>query len=144
MMARSRSSSVLSGRGGRPAAPAVSPASVVQGSQQAAAQARQGDVGVDLVQADLDVPPADLPAAGHVVPVVAARRAVRGATQQRALEPVDLGRAAGDDLAGVGVALDLGVEIVDQSGQNRIERLAATDWTRRASSSVQPTYCCSS
>ena len=41
---------------------------------------------------------------------------------ERALEPLDLCLAAGDDLAGVGVALDLGVEVVDQRGQVRLQQ----------------------
>ena len=50
------------------------------------------------------------------------RRAARGASQQRPLEPVDLRLAAGDDLAGLGVAVDLGVEVVDQGREVGFEQ----------------------
>ena len=121
MIARSRSSSLFSDRtvASRPARIAV-PVSL-EGADQAGPEPRQGDVGVDLVEADLDVPPADPPAAGDVRRVVPAGEQLADPPQQRALEPVDLGLAAGDDLAGLGVALDLGVEVVDQRFQGRPE-----------------------
>ncbi len=84
---------------------------------QAGAQPRQGDVGVDLIEADLDVPPADAPAAGDVGAVVAAAEQLAQPADQGTLEAGDLLGAAGDDLAGVGVALDFVVEVIDQFGQ---------------------------
>ena len=68
MIARSRSSSLLSDRerllqGIRLARPAL-----VQGRGSAPVRSRDSaHVGVDLLEADLDVPPADPPAAGDVV-----------------------------------------------------------------------------
>ena len=80
MIARSRSSSLLSARtvsfkvGGSPCQASWRLA------DQPGPQPRQRDVGVDLVEADLDVPPADPPAAGDVVGVVRARPGDRGST----------------------------------------------------------------
>jgi hypothetical protein len=95
---------------------------VLQGVEQAAAQPRQGHVGVDLAQADLDVPPADTPAPGHVGAVVAAREQFTQPLHQGALEALDLGGAAGEDLAGLGVAVDLGVEVLDERAEVGLEQ----------------------
>jgi hypothetical protein len=94
----------------------------VQRPEQAAPQPGQGDVGVDLVEPDLDVPPADPPPPGHVVAVVRPRQQFPQPDDQRPLEAGDLPGAAGDDLAGVRVAVDLGVEVVDQRGEVRLEQ----------------------
>jgi hypothetical protein len=40
---------------------------------------------------------------------------------QRSFEPVDLLLAAGDDLACIGVPLDLGVEVIDQISEGRLK-----------------------
>ena len=75
---------------------------LVERADQPDPQPRQRDVGVDLIQADLDVPPADPPAAGDVVGIVRPGQQVADPLDQRALEPIDLGLPARDDLARVG------------------------------------------
>jgi hypothetical protein len=104
----------------------------------ASLQAGQGDVGVKLVEANLDVAHADPPAAQHVVAIVASGEQLAQPADQGALEALDLLSSASDDLAGVGVALDLLVEVVDQGRRGGASR-SARAWTRRASSSDQPT-----
>ena len=68
------------------------------------------------------MPPADLPAAGDVLLVVAAGEQLAQPLDQRALEAVDLLLAAGDDLAGIGMATNLIVEIVDENREMRREQ----------------------
>ena len=122
MIARSRSSSLLSARTvsfkvlGSPV-PAL-----VEAADQARAKPRQRDVGVDLLQADLDVPPADPPAAGDVVGIVRPGQQLADPLHESALEPVDLGLPARDDLARCRVALDLGVEVVDKVMEIRLQQ----------------------
>ena len=87
----------------------------------------QGDVGVDLLEADLDVAPADPPAAGDVAGVVLPGEEIADPLHESALEPVDLGLAARDDLARIGVALDLGVEVVDQVVEARLQQRGGGD-----------------
>src|SRR5262249_9416055 len=95
---------------------------LLQGPDQAGTEPGQGGVGVDLVQADLDVAPADAPAPGDVVGVVAPAEQLPQPGEQGPLEPLDLCGASGDDLAGGGVALDLGVEVIDETGQVRLDQ----------------------
>ncbi len=85
------------------------------------AQSSQGGVGIDLVEADLDVPHADSPAALHVRLVVRTEEQLTDPPQQGAFEAIDLLLAACDDVTRVGVTIDLGVEIVDQRRQMRFE-----------------------
>ena len=105
-----------------PQAVRIAPPGLLHRPDQARPQPRQRGVGVDLFEADLDVPPADPPAASHVRFVVPAGEQLADPPQQRALEAVDLGLAARDDLAGLGVTLDLGVEVVDEGGQVRVQQ----------------------
>ncbi len=86
----------------------------LQGQQQPAAEAGQGHVGVNLVQPDFDMAPADAPAPRDIVAIVGAEQEFPQPAAQRPLEAIDLCRAARDDLACLGVTFDLGVEIVDE------------------------------
>ena len=65
------------------------------------------------------MPPADPPAAGDVVGVVRAGEELAEPLHQRSLEPFDLRLAARDDLARIIMAVDLGVEVVDQGDEMR-------------------------
>ena len=94
---------------------------VVDRLDRARAQSSQGGVGIDLVEADLDVPHADSPAALHVRLVVGAEEQLTDPPQQRPFETIDLLLAACDDLARGGVTIDLGVEVVNHRRQMRFE-----------------------
>ncbi len=111
----------------------------MEAADQPRPQPGQRDVGVDLLEADLDVPPADPPAAGDVVGIVPAREQIADPLHERALEPLDLGLSARDDLACIRVALDLVVEVVDQGMEVAAPAADAAATIRSASASVQPT-----
>jgi hypothetical protein len=44
----------------------------VQNALQSRSQPREGDVGVDLFESNFNVPPAHLPTAGDIIPIIAA------------------------------------------------------------------------
>ena len=100
MIARSRSRSLLSARTVSFKARGVALPAPWRPRDEPGAQPRERDVGIDLLQADLDMPPADPPAAGDVIGVVGAGQELADPLHERALEPVDLGLPARDDLAG--------------------------------------------
>ena len=83
-------------------------------AEQPGAEPGQCDVGIDLVEPDLDVPPADAPAACDILGVVPAREQIADPLHESALESIDLGLPTRDDLACIRVSLDLSVEVVDQ------------------------------
>jgi hypothetical protein len=85
-----------------------------QRPHQPGADARQGDVGVKLVEPDLDVPPADPPAPDHVLAVVGPGEQLPHPAEQTSLESIDLLLAAGNDAVGTRVTLYLGVAVVDE------------------------------
>src|SRR5262245_44988966 len=95
----------------------------MEAANQPGAQPRQGDVGVSLIEADLDVPPAHPPASGDVFGVIAAGEQLRNPLAEGSLEPVDLSLATRDDFARVGMTRDLVIEVVDEAwdvlGQQR-------------------------
>ncbi len=96
------------------------------------AQPRECDVGINLLEADLDMPPADPPPPGDVIGIVVAGQELANPLHERPLEPVDLGLPARDHLASRGMPLDLGVEVVDKIIETRLqERGGRHDPSRR-------------
>ena len=92
---------------------------------QARSQSREGHVRIELIEADLDVPPTDSPTARDVVAVVAAGEQFSQPLHERPLQSFNLRRAARDDLPRFGMPLDLGVEIVDERQQLRFHSPAS-------------------
>jgi hypothetical protein len=70
------------------------------------------------------VPDAHPPSAGHVIAVVGAGEQVVQPAEQRALQPVHLRLAAREDAMGSGMACNLGIEVLDQGGEMRLEQRA--------------------
>ncbi len=95
-------------------------------ADQPGPQPGQRDVGVDLIEADLDVPPTDAPATRHVIDIISAREEVADPSYERALETLDLGRSARDDFARIGMSLDFVVEILDERQEIRLQRRSGT------------------
>ena len=95
---------------------------ILEAADEPCPEPRQRDIGVDLLEPDLDMPPADPPAAGDVVGVVRAGEELAKPLHQRSLEPFDLRLAARDDLARIIVAVDLGVEVVNQRDEARLDQ----------------------
>src|SRR5687767_6310398 len=81
--------------------------------EQAPAQARQGGIGVDLIETDFNMTQANAPTAGDVIGVVAAGEQFSKPIGQRYFKSSDLLGATSDDFACIGMALNLGVKIVD-------------------------------
>ncbi len=116
---------------------------LIEAAKQPTAEAGKGNVGIHLVKADLDVSPANPPAPGDIIAIVPPGQELPDPIYQSAPEPLDLRRPAGNDFSGLGVAFDLGVEIVDERREVRFQQ-GGHGAVRSASSSVQPTYRCSS
>ena len=99
-----------------------------QVAEQAVTEPGERSIGVDLIEADIDVTFPDPPASPHVFLVVPAGEEIDDPVVQRLLEPLGLCGPPGDVLADVRVTMDFFVEIVDQARQvGRKERPDTSD-----------------
>jgi hypothetical protein len=67
-----------------------------------------------LIEPNLDVPPADAPAPGHIVGIVLPGQELAEPVDERSLQALHLLGSAGNDLQGLRMTVDLGVEVFDE------------------------------
>ena len=102
MIARSRSSSLFRAWTVSTSVERLAGPSFLEARDEARAEPGQCDVGVDLLEANLDMPPADPPTAGDVILHRRARKQIADPFHQGPLEPIDLGLTARDHFAASG------------------------------------------
>src|SRR6185436_7174694 len=90
-------------------------------ADEGVANAGESNVGVNLVEADFDVPQPDLPASLNVVLVVNSRKESGQPTSQRSFESLHLRLAADDDLGSGRMPFDFRIKVINDGRDFRLD-----------------------